>query len=163
MRSDQSFGLEWPFSASAHTLTKPTSRNKKGPKKASHATRNILIFGLVVIVVVVAAALFSATSTYVVFVHAYDQSKGNPQTIEDLTIDMLVANVTVTIAGANPATRFTPTGIIAYDQLAPGSYQITITGQGYSPTTVAYSVGDNCAGRTPDGQCHALVPMTKTT
>ncbi len=74
---------------------------------------------------------------------------------------MLVANVTVTVSGASPPTRFTPTGIIAFDQLPAGTYQITTARPGYTSTPFTYLVGPNCQGRTPDGICHALVPMTK--
>ena len=97
-------------------------------------------------------------------VHVYDPAKGNPnpQTLTDLTEQQLIANVTVTVTGANPGTQITPTGIIAYDQLPAGSYQITVTRAGYKSNVVTYVLGPNCVDRTPDGQCHPLVPMTST-
>ncbi len=121
--------------------------------------------GLVIAVVVIAVVLsgaFTPPATFVVFVHAYDQKYGNLQTIEQLNKTMLVENATVTVSGApDQPTRFTPTGIIAYDQLHVGMYNITVTANGYASKTITYLVGPSCVIPL-DGNCHALVPITKT-
>ncbi len=90
-------------------------------------------------------------------VHVYDNHY-NPQTVYNVTEAMLIANVTVTVAGVDQPTRLTPTGIIVYDQLPAGTYQITVSGNATLTTPFRYYLGPNCADRTSDGQCHALVP-----
>ncbi len=137
--------------------------------KKSHTARNISLLSLIVAIGVVAIALSGALSTpqapsaFVMIVHVYDQAKGNPQTVYDLTEPELIQNVNVTVSGPNypPTTRRAPSGIVAFDQLSAGTYQITVSSNGYVSSTVAYLVGPNCLDRTPDGQCHPLVPMTK--
>ncbi len=122
--------------------------------------------GFVIAVVVIAVVLSGALTppaTFVVFVHAYDKQYGDHLTIEQLSKTMLVGNVTVTVSGApDQPTRFTPTGIIAYDQLHAGTYNITLTANGYASKTITYLVGPSCVIPL-DGNCHALVPITKTT
>jgi hypothetical protein len=123
-----------------------------------------------VVVVIIAIALsiaFSPAPTYVMVVHVYDNTKGSPQTLENFTAAMAVHNVTVTVSGPNyPATTRgpAPEGIVAWgpdDQLRAGSYQITVSANGYVTSTFTYGLGPNCFDKTtnPD-QCHPLVPMT---
>ena len=112
-----------------------------------------------IVLVAVAVSGVLTAATYVMIVHVYD-SKWNPQTVYDLNVTMLVANVTVTVSGVSDPTRYTPTGIIGYDQVPAGSYQIQVQGSGYTSNSITYVVGPNCPDRTPDGQCHALVPIT---
>jgi hypothetical protein len=111
----------------------------------------------VVIVVALSEALF-LQPTYVMVVHVYDGNNYHPQTVYNLTEAMLIENVTVTVAGVDQPTRLTPTGIIVYDQLHAGTYQITVSGNATVTTPFLYYLGANCSDRTPDGQCHALVP-----
>ncbi len=148
------------------------SRERKGSrKKTSHATRNILVFGLVVIAVVVAAALLSASSgpQFFMTVHVYSGPA------EYASFDQLPANVTlvegstVTIAGPkNFAPEATPTGVLGIRQQIPGgNYTITASKAGYNPRTIVYLVGSGCTGKQilPDGNivCHALVRITNST
>ncbi|SRR5712692_1834867 len=134
-------------------------------KRKSHTGRNISILALLATVAVVAVALSGALSpspqpTYVMLVHVYD-SRYHPQTVYDLNETMLIENVNVTVSGVDQPTRFTPTGIIAYDQLPVGPYQITLSGNATINAPFTYVVGPNCEDRTPDGQCHALVPANR--
>ncbi len=138
-------------------------------KKKSHAGRNISILAVLITVVVIAVAFSGALSpqpthimpTYIMLVHVYDSSY-HPQTVYNLTEAMLIENVDVTVSGVDQPTRFTPTGIIAYDQLTAGTYQITLSGNATINAPFTYVVGSNCEDRTPDGQCHALVPASRS-
>ena len=161
----------WPFSISVDQSNNRAraylsrAREKAVHRRKRHTARNLSILVLVVSIALIAVAVSGVLTppTYVMVVHVYDSSKGNPQTVYDLTPQMLVANVTVTVPGVSDPARFTPTGIIAYDQLGAGSYQIQVQGTGYSSNTIRYDIGPNCPDRTPnDGQCHALVPITKS-
>ncbi len=116
---------------------------------------------VVAIIVIAVSGALSPPPTYAVFIHVYDNSY-HPQTVYDLKESMLIANVTVTVSGVDQPTRFTPTGIIAYDQLPAGTYQISVSGNATIAVPFAYAIGPNCADRTPDGKCHALVAATRT-
>jgi len=136
--------------------------------KKNHTGRNLAVLAVIMAIAVAAVGLpllLQQEQTFVMVVHVYDPTRGNPrpQTLTDLTEQQLVTNVTVTVPGANPATRVTPTGIIAYDQLPARTYQITVTKDGYKSNVLTYVLVPNCIGRTPDGQCHPLVSMISET
>jgi len=163
-----------PFSIGSPKLLRRsyTSKTKKRALvRRSHTKRNISILATLVVVVVIIVALSVALSpppSYIMIVHVYDTTKANPppQTLLEFTPTMAVHNVNVTVSGPNypPTTRGPgPDGIVGWgpdDQLVAGSYQITISSNGYQTNTVTYVLGPNCSDRTSDGQCHPLVPMT---
>jgi hypothetical protein len=119
-----------------------------------------------IVIVVLAVALsgaFSPPCCYVMVVHVYDSRyQSVVHSVYNLTEAMLIANVTVTVAGVDQPTRFTPTGIIVFDQLPARTYQISLSGNATIAGSFAYVLGPNCPDVTPDGQCHALVPATVT-
>jgi hypothetical protein len=137
--------------------------------KRSHTGRNISILAILVVVVVLAVALSGAltpappAATYAMVVHVYDSKyQSMVHSVYNLTESMLIENVTVTVAGVDQPTRFTPTGIIVYDQLPAGTYTINVSGNATIVAPYSYVLGANCPDQTPDGQCHALVAATIT-
>lgn len=147
------------------------SKKRKTFVKKSHTRRNLSILATLAVAVIITVALSGALSpapTYTMIVHVYDRTKGTPQTVYEFTEPMAVHNVTVTVSGPNyPATTRgpAPDGIIGWgpnDQLAAGTYQITVSKSGYTTNTVSYFLGPSCVDKTPDDQCHPLVPMTPT-
>jgi len=96
-------------------------------------------------------------------VHVYDnQYQSVVHSVYDLNETELIGYVNVTVAGVEDPMRPTPTGIIAYDNLRAGTYQITVSGNATRTAPFSYTVGPNCEDRTaPDGQCHALIPSNR--
>ena len=137
--------------------------------RKNHTARNLVILAVIIAIAVAAVGLPSLLqqapppSTFTMVVHVYDPAKGTPQTLYNLTQAELVNGATVVVSGGNqPAqTQFASGGIIPFTQLPAGAYQITVSSPGYNSNTVPYSLGPNCVDRTPDGECHPLVPMTK--
>lgn len=141
------------------------------PRRATrHATRNIVILGLVVIVVVVAAVILSAPPApqFFMTVHVYD-APVEYNSYEQLPGSALVPNSTVTITGPrNFGPETTPTGILGIPAQVPGgTYTISATKTGYDPGTTTLLVGTDCTGKQVllDGNivCHVLVRMTNST
>ncbi len=142
-------------------------------RKKRHTGRNLTILGFLVAVAVITVALSGAFTpetpaktppTFALFVHVYDQALA--PTWQDIkNQSQLVANVTVSVSGSNGTvfTHITPTGIISPDPLPAGTYQVTVSKEGYTANPVTYVLGPNCADKTPDGNCHVYIPMTKKT
>ncbi len=160
-----------PFSIGSPKLLRRSNTSKTKRRafvKKSHTRRNISILATLVVVVIIVIGLsgaFSPAPTYVMVVHVYDSTKGSPQTLYNFTDAMAIHNVTVTVSGPGyPETTRGPApyGIVAWgpdDQLKAGSYQIKVSSSGYATYTETYVLGPNCFDKTPDEQCHPLVPM----
>jgi len=146
------------------------SRGRRRPRKAAgRETRNIVILGLVIIVVVVAVALLSVPAPrFFVTVHVYS-APVEYTTYEQLTLNELVKDSTVTITGPrNFGPETTPTGVLGIPtQIPGGNYTISATKAGYNPGTTTLVVGIDCTGKQvlPDGNivCHVLVRISNST
>jgi len=133
----------------------------------SHATRNIVILGLVVITVVVVAVILSAPPgpQFFMTVHVYEAPLPY-DSYEQLPSSALVSNSTITITGLrNFGPETTPTGILGIPtQIPGGTYTISATKTGYNAGTTTLVVGTDCTGKQvlPDGNivCHVLVRMS---
>jgi hypothetical protein len=145
-----------------------SSSRKRSRKASSHTARNLLVLGVILITIVLAAVALSTPSPqFFMTVHVYD-APIEYTSLDQLTNDtQLVSNSTVTISGPQSfAPNTTPTGIIAISTLLPaGSYTIKAEKIGYSPNTIAFDVGANCANKQvlTSGEivCHALIRITK--
>ena len=164
--------LELPFSATLSPQSwglATSAARKRARKRASHTTRNITIFGLIVIAIVIAAVVSSTPNPqFFMTIHIYD-APSEYTLLQQLPPDVdLVENATITITGPKSfGPEIDSDGIyVISNEIPGGTYTITAEKSGYSRRTIQYLVDGNCTNNqvlvSGTVVCHVLLRIIPT-
>ncbi len=103
--------------------------------------------------IILATPQSSSVTPRILLVHLYDAALYTPPC--PLSTSVLNVNVTVSISGPKSPSGITDTGLIVFQGLPPGSYQVTGIAGGYSQDLENASV-------TSDGTTHVCLRLPKS-